>query len=136
MKEETRLYPKAYLHYLVLFHRDRDYFACHEVLEDYWKKDPAGERQPRWVFLIQVAVALYHYRRGNLAGAKKLIMKARYRLNVLSKETAQLGLDKAELSNLLGRVEKSITERLPYQDISLPISDPRLKKWLISRLEH
>lgn len=129
------MYPKAYLHYLILFHRNHDYFACHEVLEDHWKKAPARHRQPCWVFLIQIAVTLYHYRRENLVGAKKMIKKARHRLNFLSKEIGQLGLDKEQLSNLLSRVESNITERLPYQDINLPISDPLLKKWLISQLK-
>ncbi|WKB37102.1 hypothetical protein QS257_10495 [Terrilactibacillus sp. S3-3] len=53
----------------------------------------------------------------------------------MSKEIGQLGLDKEQLSNLLSRVESNITERLPYQDINLPISDPLLKKWLISQLK-
>ncbi|WP_313639078.1 DUF309 domain-containing protein, partial [Paenibacillus sp.] len=36
-------YEPLYLEYLVYFNRDRDYFECHEVLEELWlaqKRDP------------------------------------------------------------------------------------------------
>ncbi len=39
------MYPNAYLDYLVYFHGHRDYFECHEVLEEYWKKDQAGKKR-------------------------------------------------------------------------------------------
>lgn len=32
------MYPAEYLEYLVYFHADRDYFECHEILEEYWKE--------------------------------------------------------------------------------------------------
>lgn len=53
-----KLYPKAYIDYLVYFHGLRDYFECHEVLEEHWKKDDKAERKKYWVGLIQIAVAL------------------------------------------------------------------------------
>lgn len=53
------MYPKAYIEYLVHFHSDRDYFECHEILEEHWKQDG---RNKGWLVLIQTAVAFYHYR--------------------------------------------------------------------------
>ena len=32
------VYPEAYIEYLMYFHGNRDYFECHEVLEEYWKE--------------------------------------------------------------------------------------------------
>ena len=32
------MYSQAYIDYLVHFHGDRDYFECHELLEEHWKK--------------------------------------------------------------------------------------------------
>ncbi|WP_205628902.1 DUF309 domain-containing protein, partial [Acinetobacter baumannii] len=52
------LYPEALIDYLVYFHADRDFFECHEVLEDYWKSLPKEERSLFWVGLIQIAVGL------------------------------------------------------------------------------
>ncbi len=64
------MYPKAYIDYLVEFHATRDYFECHEILEEYWKEDPPKKRKRYWVGFIQLAVALYHHRRQNTAGQK------------------------------------------------------------------
>jgi hypothetical protein len=60
----------------ILFFNARDFFTAHEVWEDLW----AGCRGPERRFyqgLIQAAVALYHYGRGNLRGAAKLYRTAR-----------------------------------------------------------
>ncbi len=67
------MYPKAYVAFLHEFHTTRDYFECHEILEEFWKEDPPDQRKKYWVGLIQLAVALYHQRRGNGKGAKRLI---------------------------------------------------------------
>jgi len=40
------MYPEPYLEYLIQFHAERDYFECHEILEEYWKSAPANEREP------------------------------------------------------------------------------------------
>jgi predicted metal-dependent hydrolase len=55
------------------------FFECHETLEDLW----TGVRGPSRDFfqgLIQIAVALYHLTRGNLAGAESLFGRALKRL--------------------------------------------------------
>jgi hypothetical protein len=57
-----------------LFNR-REYFVCHEVLEEAW----TPERGPRRLFLqslIHVAVGLYHAERGNPVGASRQLRKA------------------------------------------------------------
>lgn len=36
----TAVYPEAYVAFLHEFHTTRDYFECHEILEEYWKEDP------------------------------------------------------------------------------------------------
>ena len=55
------------------------FFECHETLEDLWQ----GVRGPSRDFyqgLIQIAVALYHLGRGNLAGARSLFERGLKRL--------------------------------------------------------
>ena len=54
-------------HGIDLFNR-REFFVCHEVLEEIW----TPERGPRRLFLqslIHFAVAFYHDQRGNPVGA-------------------------------------------------------------------
>lgn len=120
----SKEYPIPYLHYLVHFHCSRDYYECHEVLEEYWKKQGMKERV--WVGLIQLAVALYHHRRRNWSGAFKLITSA---IEILSTETLQpLGLDQQKLVEMMrGRGEEIIRET-PYRSFDLPVNDPGILK--------
>lgn len=53
-----------------LFNRG-EYFDAHEVWEDLWRDCPAADRR-FYQALIQAAVALYHFGRGNHAGAARL----------------------------------------------------------------
>jgi predicted metal-dependent hydrolase len=53
----------------------REFFVCHEVLEEAWMP----EHGPRRLFLqslIHVAVGLYHAERGNPLGASRQLRKA------------------------------------------------------------
>jgi len=58
---------------IALFNR-REYFECHEVLEEAW----TPERGPRRLFLqslIHMAVGFYHNQRGNPPGAMRQLRK-------------------------------------------------------------
>lgn len=60
-------------HGIDLFNR-REFFACHEALEEIWMT----ERDPRRLFLqalIHFAVAFYHEQRGNPPGATRQLRK-------------------------------------------------------------
>ncbi|WP_027407651.1 DUF309 domain-containing protein [Anoxybacteroides tepidamans] len=117
------MYPSAYIDYLLHFHTDRDYFECHELLEEYWKKD---EKRRVWVGLIQIAVALYHHRRGNRNGAKRMMQKAAWLLAQERASLQQLGLDDSKLLELLKKYMERIEQGKPYRSIELPISDKAL----------
>lgn len=120
------MYPKEFIHFLVHFHCDRDYFECHEILEEYWKKTDPRNKQSIWVGFIQLAVSNYHYRRKNFAGAQKSIKKA---MQIFFQEKlliSQLGLNRYELFSLLKDRLTKIEENQPYDSYNLPISDPLL----------
>lgn len=59
---------------IALFNRD-DYFEAHEVLEDVWRA-AAPEQKQFLQGLVQIAVALHHYSRANLAGAGSVLRRA------------------------------------------------------------
>jgi predicted metal-dependent hydrolase len=112
--------------YLVHFHGDRDYFECHEILEEYWKMHDSGNKESIWVGLIQLAVSCYHHRRNNFQGAKKTLNKA---LTVFLKEKAQinsLGLDEPMLISLVTERLKVIEQKKAYQSFNIPINDRSL----------
>jgi hypothetical protein len=54
-------------------------FSAHEVYEARWKAGPAAERE-LWQGLAQLCVAITHAERGNRVGARRLLGRARRRL--------------------------------------------------------
>jgi uncharacterized protein len=117
-------YPDAYYSYLIQFHATRDYFECHELLEEYWKKHSQDNRSALWVGLIGVAVGQYHERRGNLRGAAKSYSHALGRLE--GHGLAELGLDSGKLMQLLEERREAAEKALPYRDMMLPLADQTL----------
>ncbi|MBM7693171.1 putative metal-dependent hydrolase [Peribacillus deserti] len=120
--------PNAFISYLLEFHCTRDYFECHEILEEYWKEEPSNRRNPVWVGFIQLAVSLYHYRRKNMNGAAKSLSKAR---RILTEERVQveaLGIHFKALLQLISEVENDMQNGKEYKSISLPLKDPLLDR--------
>jgi len=60
-----------FFHGLYLFNAQR-FFACHEVWEHVWRRLPPSPKRSFYHGLIQVAVCLEHYRRGNVVGVTRL----------------------------------------------------------------
>ncbi len=119
-------YPDAYIQFLVHFHGDRDYFECHEILEDYWKEHTDREKNSVWVGLIQLAVALYHHRRNNDKGAATMIKQSKQKITSFTPECEKLALDSEALIKLLSEIEGAILTGSPYQSVVLPLTDSAL----------
>lgn len=51
---------------------NQEWFECHETIEDLWIGQ-TGEIRDFYQGLIQIAVALHHWRNGNFAGAVSLL---------------------------------------------------------------
>jgi len=120
------VYPQAYINYLVHFHTDRDYFECHEILEDYWKITKQSKEERVWVALIQIAVAMYHHRRENWNGAERMIEKALMLIRDEHEAIKKLGLDVDELCVLLAKRLNEVKNRIAYTSMNLPILDRSL----------
>ncbi|MGM0846021.1 MAG: DUF309 domain-containing protein [Bacillota bacterium] len=116
-------YPKEYLDFLIHFHCDRDYFECHEVLEEYWKETDPGNRESVWVGLIQTAVGFYHYRRENRKGASRILGKG---INILKQHPLslkRLGIDGDKLLLLLEDTLRNIDSGKVYKSMDLPLNE-------------
>lgn len=87
----------AYLHGISLFNAAQ-FFEAHEVLEDVWRAAPAPERK-FLQGLIQVAVALVHFSRGNQVGCRSVMERARRNLSAYP--AAYGGLDLHSLRSSL-----------------------------------
>ncbi|MDQ0232906.1 DUF309 domain-containing protein [Metabacillus malikii] len=119
-------YDIEYINFLLQFHCERDYFECHEILEEFWKKNPVNHRNDYLVGLIQMSVGLYHQRRGNYAGALKMITNS---IHILHKEKIifpKLGLDYDKLLKALEKRKLEIMNHQAYYSFDLPIVDKSL----------
>jgi predicted metal-dependent hydrolase len=122
-------YDPLYIRHLYHFNRDRDYFECHEVLEELWLREG---RSLLYQGLLQVAVGLYHHRNGNLNGASKLLTGALQKLAAYPPDV--LGIDLGKLRDdsaayLIGVEEALRTgepERFPFRELTIDILDPAL----------
>lgn len=70
--------PNPYLHGIELFNRG-EYFDAHEVWEDPWRSSQ-GDHRMFYQGLIQAAVAMEHYRRGNARSAATVWRNSRAKL--------------------------------------------------------
>jgi predicted metal-dependent hydrolase len=120
------LYPKQYIQFLAHFNGDRDYFECHEILEEYWKESKDKSKDSIWVGFILLAVSRYHHRRKNFNGANRTLEKAIKIFSLHDREPNLLGLDGDIFFPMLSKLLTQTDKKESYQSITLPISDPSL----------
>lgn len=120
------IYSDSYIQFLIQFHGHRDYFECHELLEEHWKEKEAGRRDKHWVGLIQLAVGLYHQRRGNYAGAEKVLLRSSGIIAEHSYSLQQLSIDTDELLNRIYLQLDQLLSDDPYSDLNIPLTDAGL----------
>jgi uncharacterized protein len=115
------LIPIAFIKYLYHFHVDRDYFECHEILEEYWKEETDQQKNSIWVGFILLAVANYHHRRNNFSGATRTLEKAIAIFHNEKENVANLGINVEPFTELLQTHRINLHKNNPYQSYSLPI---------------
>ena len=103
-----------YLAFLVYFNRDRDYFECHEVMEELWL---AQESDPLYKGLLQIAVGLFHFRYGNVIG----------RITSYNVCYTKLLRERTE-GTVCSQTESGSDESPPYLSLAVVIS---LKAWSV-----
>jgi len=123
-----KAYPEAYIEFLAYFHGPRDYFECHEVMEEYWKSQPNHPYRQTLEGLIQTAVSFYHQRRGNLRGGEKMLRSALIHLQ--DRHLEGLGIEpltfRTRLASRLAALERA--DAFEYADIDIPLSDELLEQ--------
>lgn len=118
-------YDVLYVAFLAYFNRERDYFECHEVMEQLWLE--CG-RDALYQGLLQVAVGLYHHRNGNMEGGIKLLDAAIRKLE--GHRPVVLGIDLEQLLDAakrrLAELERYTAQPVPFRDLDIRIVDPAL----------
>ena len=69
-----------------------EYFEAHEALEDAWREGPADEKQ-FLQGLVQAAVGLHHFSRGNLVGARGVLARSVRNLEPFAPAHKSIDLD-------------------------------------------
>jgi predicted metal-dependent hydrolase len=118
-------YDRLYVEFLYYFNEARDYFECHEVMEELWMEEG---RNHLYQGLLQVAVGLYHHYNGNVSGSIKLFTAAldklsHYPSDALGIDLAKLVQDSRLYLEQLGQFEQRPFE--PY-DLNIVIQDEQL----------
>ncbi|WP_322903635.1 DUF309 domain-containing protein [Paenibacillus campi] len=123
-----------YIAYLVYFNRDRDYFECHEVLEELWLEK---DREPVYKGLLQVAVGLFHFRNGTVnsmynkrLGAIKMLNSSLHKLNACSHHALGIDMERllADVRQYIARLERYEHEPFDFYPLDICITDPLLRK--------
>lgn len=120
-------YHRLYIEFLYYFNVERDYYECHEVMEEYWmNQGKNGLLQA----LLQVAVGLHHFRNRNINGAIKLFEQALHKKNI--HWDGKLGIDDQRLFNEVNAYLEKLYEyeREPFEfyDLTIRIVDPHLEQ--------
>lgn len=81
-----------------------DWFECHETLEELWV---GSEDEPRWFYqgMLQIAVALLHWRNGNYNGALSLLASGSEYLGRVSPVCQRIEVAKLAMEAILFREE-------------------------------
>lgn len=110
--------------YLVEFHTKRDYYQCHEVLEEVWMLAPVHQRQAYWTALIQIALGFYQHRRGNFTGAEKMFSRGLTTLEIPAEQQAveSLGINCSELICEIRKMLTLVQGKQPYQNYDFPLT--------------
>ncbi|MFD0674272.1 DUF309 domain-containing protein [Cohnella sp. GCM10027633] len=115
---------ERYFAFISYFNTDRDYFECHEVMEEMWLEEG---RHPLLQGLLQAAVGLHHWHNDNFTGAVKLMEAGLAKLSAYA--DVVLGLDLARLRGDLSTALGSLAERpadAPFAAFELVVRDEQL----------
>lgn len=122
------LFHPLFVEYCAYFNGNKDYFECHEVLEEYWKEIAPGEKLHPLVGYVQLATSLYHWRRSNFSGAERTLQKA---ITNFKQNNGNAFFDLIDMPVLLDNMEltlNSIKRHATFQEFPLPITADQLRQ--------
>lgn len=125
MNQGPCLYPTLYVRFLYEFHVTKDYFECHELLEDLWMEEA---REPFYQGLLQIAVGLFHHRNGNVGGACKMFDLALQKLDYYPNEWMGIDVEQARQDVRAAKRRIEADEPASFEPIEIVLLDEYLKK--------
>ncbi|MFS0687951.1 DUF309 domain-containing protein [Sporosarcina sp. 179-K 8C2 HS] len=119
-----------FLNFIVYFNRNQDYFECHEVLEEYWKSIPNYTKDHPLTAFILLSTGLYHWRRGNVHGAHRTVVKAANRMQDFSTFDARYteALDYRQLVQDTERVISNMEKGEAFSPFTILLTSASLQR--------
>lgn len=114
-------YPREYLQGIEDFNAGR-YFDAHEIWEEIWLRS-SGETKLFYQMLIQAAVGLHHYERGNARGARGMHANVTEKLSRLP--SIFMSLDLADFSR---QFKTALSELIDNNNEAAPADDTHRPK--------
>lgn len=128
------LFHPLFVDYCSHFNGTQDYFECHEVLEEYWKKHSPNDKKHPLVGYIQLATGLYHWRRQNKKGALRILTKA---YSIFQENKNSEFFEYVDFNHLCDYCIKSIEkikQDCPFEAFQLQILNKELKSLVEKRI--
>jgi len=121
------VHDPLFIQFLYDFNVTRDYFECHESMEELWLEEGKAAHLQG---LLQIAVALYHHRNDNISGATKLMASALEK-KLIGYPNDLMGIDLAKLlaesGEYLERLRRIPEEPFAFHTLDISIIDPELQ---------
>lgn len=120
------MYPELYVRFLYHFNIDRDYYECHEVMEELWLEEG---RNSFYQGLLQVAVGLHHFRNGNIPGSIKLFSLGVSKLNHYESFLLGINVEKIrkESTEYIEKLRQYDSQPFSFYDLNIEIVDSMLE---------
>lgn len=84
------------------FNDKKDYFECHEILEEIWIEETnQNTKQHPAIILLLISVGMHHWSKNNISGATKVFQRALTNYKYLEDVGEKLKIDTLKLKNIL-----------------------------------
>lgn len=113
---------KRYLKFIEVFQNERDFFECHEILEDVWVEETKCEtRKHVAINLLLISVGLLHWRNKNFKGSVQVLENSLNNYEEVSFLIEELGIDSKELKDMIQDTISKIKKQKDYEELYLPL---------------
>ena len=113
---------EKYYEFIDVFQNQRDFFKCHEILEEIWIEETKCEtRNHMSINLLLIAVGLHHWRNKNRKGAIQVLENSLNNYENVSSELEKLNINSKELKEIIKFVLSELKMGKEYCEIYLPI---------------
>ncbi|WP_297596098.1 DUF309 domain-containing protein [uncultured Cetobacterium sp.] len=113
---------KQYIEFINTFQEERDFFKCHEILENIWIKETAcNTKKHVSINLLLISVGVLHWRNKNFKGALSVLRNSLNDYEEMRGEIEKIGIDSYKLKNLVEELLIKISLNETYKEVYLPV---------------